>query len=262
VVIEASRPRALQGLGLAPEMTPHRPGQVWLSITGYGRGKGHLVAFGHDAAVAGGLVGWADPAGAGGPRGPRGANGTAVKAEREPVFCADAVADPLTGVAGALAVARSIEAGGGELIDLPMSGVAACFAAAEIADHGEHEVRADGTVFCATLGVTQPILPPRSPERTWGRAAAPDAGNGAVLAWLGSRREVESRRALTERIGVSRRVGCRAPSGVSSDTPPEQRLQLQSQAFRWGGSIMANADGYAANRGITISIGVEAADWG
>jgi len=61
VVIEASRPRALAQLGLAPEMVPHREGQVWLSITGYGRGDlaaSELVAFGDDAAVAGGLVGW------------------------------------------------------------------------------------------------------------------------------------------------------------------------------------------------------------
>jgi crotonobetainyl-CoA:carnitine CoA-transferase CaiB-like acyl-CoA transferase len=181
VVIEASRPRALESLGLAPEMIGHRPGQVWLSITGYGRDNGQLVAFGHDAAVAGGLVGWADPASGGGPRG---ANGTAGKAEREPVFCADAVADPLTGVAGALAVARSIEAGGGELIDLPMSGVAACFAAAEIVNHGAHEVRDDGTVFCKLLGLSQAILPPRAPERTWGRAADPGADNDPVLSWL------------------------------------------------------------------------------
>ena len=61
VVIEASRPRALAQLGLAPEMIRHRAGQVWLSITGYGRGDGdgawaERVAFGDDAAVAGGLV--------------------------------------------------------------------------------------------------------------------------------------------------------------------------------------------------------------
>jgi hypothetical protein len=136
---------------------------VWLSITGHGRDHPELVAFGHDAAAAGGLVGWVDG---------------------QPVFCADAVADPLTGVAGALAVAQSIAAGGGELIDLPMSGVAGCFAASEIPGHGEHEVRADGTVFCAALRVAQPILPPRAPERTWARAAGPGADNESVLSWL------------------------------------------------------------------------------
>ena len=54
-----------------------------------------------------------------------------------PVFCADAIADPLAGVCGALAVARSVAAGGGELIDLSMRDVAAAFAAAPAqADHG------------------------------------------------------------------------------------------------------------------------------
>ena len=48
----------------------------------------------------------------------------------EPVFCADAIADPLTGLCGALAVARSVAGGGGELIDLSMRDVAAVFAAA------------------------------------------------------------------------------------------------------------------------------------
>ena len=66
------------------------------------------MAFGDDAAVAGGLVGWT---------------------EAEPVFCADAIADPLTCVCGALAVARSLAEGGGHLIDLSMRAVAAPFAA-------------------------------------------------------------------------------------------------------------------------------------
>ena len=166
VVIEASRPRALANLGLAPESVPHRDGQVWLSITGYGRGTPERVAFGDDAAVAGGLVGWAD----GG---------------AEPVFCADAVADPLTGVCGALAIATSIAAGGGELIDLAMRSVAAGFAAAPGCDHGPHEIRPDGAVICPLLGRAQPVLPPRRP-RPDGRAPAPELGadTAAVLDWL------------------------------------------------------------------------------
>jgi hypothetical protein len=146
-------------------------------------------------AAAGGLVGWIDAPGALAAthahglthaHGPTHRPGTSGDAEALPVFCADAVADPLTGVAGALAVARSIEAGGGELIDLPMSGVAACFAAGGIPGHGEHEVRSDGTVFCPALGISQPILPPRVPEVTWGRAAGPGADNESVLSWLSS----------------------------------------------------------------------------
>jgi hypothetical protein len=163
VVIEASRPRALAAFGLAPETIPHRDGQVWLSITGYGRAEAGRVAFGDDAAVAGGLVGW--------------------PGDGEPVFCADAVADPLTGVCGALAVARSVSAGGGELIDLSMRAVAAAFAAAPDIGHGPHEVRADGTVSCARLGRAQAVLPPARPVLA-GPAADLGADTDAVLAWL------------------------------------------------------------------------------
>jgi crotonobetainyl-CoA:carnitine CoA-transferase CaiB-like acyl-CoA transferase len=165
VVIEASRPRALAHLGLAPGMIPHKDGQMWLSITGYGRAADG-VAFGDDAAVAGGLVGWTE----GG----------------EPVFCADAIADPLTGVCGALAVASSLAAGGGELIDLSMRTVAACFASAPAPDHGPHEVALDGlSVTCAALERSQAVLPPRAPVVS-GTAASPGADTEGVIAWLGS----------------------------------------------------------------------------
>ena len=190
VVIEASRPRALAQLGLAPELVPHRDGQVWLSITGHGRGgpAADLVAFGDDAAVAGGLVGWADDG---------------------PVFCADAIADPLTGLCGALAVARSVAAGGGELIDLALRDVAACFAAAPAVDHGPHEVLrlrngdragdgdggsdadADFVVTCARLGREQAVRAPAfcgadgGADGADGVAAEMGADTAAVLAWLG-----------------------------------------------------------------------------
>ena len=167
VVIEASRPRALGHLGLAPEHLPHRDGQVWLSITGYGRAEPALVAFGDDAAAGGGLVGWTDG---------------------EPVFCADAVADPLTGVCGALAVARSVAAGGGQLIDLSMQKVAAAFAAPSgiPACPGPHQVTgtaADALVTCGALGLRQPVLPPRRLMPT-GRAADLGADTTAVLSGL------------------------------------------------------------------------------
>jgi crotonobetainyl-CoA:carnitine CoA-transferase CaiB-like acyl-CoA transferase len=174
IVIEASRPRALAALGLAPDMIPHPDGQVWLSITGYGRAAPERVAFGDDAAVAGGLVGW-----------------TADGSAPEPVFCADAIADPLAGVCGALAVARSAAAGGGELIDLSMREVAAAFAAAGPPAHGPHEVRPDGTVTCPLSGRRQAVLQPRRPAPPLSlaapRAAELGADTGAVLAWLAGR---------------------------------------------------------------------------
>lgn len=142
VVIEASRPRALAQLGLAPGMRHHREGQVWLSITGYGRAEPDLVAFGDDAAVAGGLVGWDDG---------------------EPVFCADAIADPLSGICAALAVACCVRGGGGRLIDLSMRATAAAFASAPAVPHGPHPVYRDGPTWqvdCPHVGRCQAVLPP------------------------------------------------------------------------------------------------------
>jgi hypothetical protein len=147
VVIEASRPRALAQLGLAPDGRAHRDGQVWLSITGYGQDEPDRVAFGDDAAVAGGLVGWDD--------------------RREPVFCADAAADPLAGICAALAVTSAVLGGGGQLIDLSMRATAAAFAGVPATDHGCHPVRRAGDgwlVDCPLLASTQAVLPPQAPQ--------------------------------------------------------------------------------------------------
>ncbi|MFE9320881.1 CoA transferase [Nocardia sp. NPDC052278] len=146
VVIEASRPRAMAQLGLAPGERVHRDGQVWLSLTGYGRAEPMRVAFGDDAAVAGGLVGW--DAG-------------------EPVFCGDAIADPLTGICAALAVCCAVLGGGGQLIDLSMRATAAAFASAPALTHGPHRVLADGAdwvVECPHYGRSQRVLRPRVPQ--------------------------------------------------------------------------------------------------
>ena len=107
VVIEASRPRALEQLGIdATALVAGDGPRAWLSITGHGRTgpPREWVAFGDDAAVAGGLVAW-DGAG--------------------PVFCADAIADPVTGVVAAVAVLEALAAGGHHLIDLSLATVAA-----------------------------------------------------------------------------------------------------------------------------------------
>ena len=196
VVIESSRPRALAAMKAAPGMIRHPPGQVWLSITGYGRSTPERVAFGDDAAVAGGLVGWTG----GGWTGAECAAGEPAG----PVFCADAIADPLTGACGALAVALSRSAGGGELIDLPMRDVAAAFAAAA-PDHGPHDIFPGGpvtwprthhdlpgwSVSCPRLHRVQAVLPPRrpaAPAGTAAHAAELGADTSAVLAWLADRR--------------------------------------------------------------------------
>jgi crotonobetainyl-CoA:carnitine CoA-transferase CaiB-like acyl-CoA transferase len=110
VVIEASRPRALDQLGVGAEdiLAPDGP-RVWVSITGFGRSASgaRRVAFGDDAAVAGGLVVWDGDA---------------------PCFCADAIADPATGLLAATAVLIALGRGGRWLLDIALSGVAAFLA--------------------------------------------------------------------------------------------------------------------------------------
>ncbi len=108
VVLEASRPRALSNLGLGPEtFLGARPGRTWISVTGYGRTGpwSNRVAFGDDAAVAGGLVAWT--------------------ADGQPVFCADAIADPVTGIYAALGGLAAMASGGGRLVDVSMAGASA-----------------------------------------------------------------------------------------------------------------------------------------
>src|SRR5439155_480481 len=69
--------------------------RVWLSITGYGQ-EDARVAFGDDAAVGGGLV---------------------VEDAAGPCFCADAVADPLTGLFAADACLAALADGGRVRLD-------------------------------------------------------------------------------------------------------------------------------------------------
>ncbi|MGH0030913.1 MAG: CoA transferase [Myxococcota bacterium] len=110
LVVEATRPRALRQLGVDAEgWLGARPGRVWLSLTGYGRGDAApgRVAFGDDAAVAAGLA-WATG-----------------RDEGAPLFCADAVADPLAGLHAALAAWSAWRSGGGVLLDLALRDVAA-----------------------------------------------------------------------------------------------------------------------------------------
>jgi crotonobetainyl-CoA:carnitine CoA-transferase CaiB-like acyl-CoA transferase len=105
MVVESSRPRALAHLGVDAEaLVRERPGLTWVSITGYGRSEPEAgwVAFGDDAAVASGLaVATGLPGGS-------------------PLFCGDAIADPLTGVHAAVAALASWTGGGGHLLDLAL----------------------------------------------------------------------------------------------------------------------------------------------
>ncbi|HEY8216264.1 MAG TPA: CoA transferase [Acidimicrobiia bacterium] len=103
VVVTSARPRAIEQLGLDLVRRARDDGLVWVSITGYGfegvwRDR---VAFGDDAAVAGGLA-----VAAGGPD--------------APVFVGDAPADPLAGLHAARAAAACLRAGHGGVVDVSM----------------------------------------------------------------------------------------------------------------------------------------------
>jgi crotonobetainyl-CoA:carnitine CoA-transferase CaiB-like acyl-CoA transferase len=105
IVIEGFRPRVMENLGIFPEAWLEQgEGRVWLSISGYGRtGPGrNWIAFGDDAAVAGGAA-------------------TVVEGfEDSPVFCGDAIADPVGGLYAAIAVMAAWNSGLGHVIDVAL----------------------------------------------------------------------------------------------------------------------------------------------
>ena len=105
VIVSAARPRALANLGLDPAQHAAR-GAIWVSITGYGLtgDRADWVAFGDDAAVAGGLA----------------VVGGTYEA---PEFVGDAVADPLAGLAAAVVAVRLARARRAGVVDVSMAGV-------------------------------------------------------------------------------------------------------------------------------------------
>jgi hypothetical protein len=109
VVIEASRPRALEALGIDVGDVLGSGPVVWLSITAYGRsGPGRdRVGFGDDTAAAGGAV---------------------LRDATGPCFLADALADPLAGLVSAAGVLEALGSGGRWLLDVGMARVAAAVA--------------------------------------------------------------------------------------------------------------------------------------
>jgi CoA-transferase family III len=160
IVIEGSRPAALLRRRLGPDDVAPRAGRIWLRINGYDEHSGR-PAFGDDAAVAGGLVGCGVDAGC------RAGFGG-------PVFCGDAIADPLTGLEATLAVVESLRRGGGEVIHMSMAAVAATYAALPTAE---------------SVTVHPAPAPPAPP------ATAPAAGLGAD--------NTDVRRIVTERRCLS-----------------------------------------------------------
>lgn len=166
IVIESSRPRALAQIGIdAADCVRARPGLSWVSITGYGRGEpqGSWVAFGDDAGVAAGLS-------------------SAIADADGPLFCGDAIADPLTGLHAAVAALGSFRHGGGQLIDLNLCDVAAFALAAGPGCSDAARIEADTCgAFDLVVGRDRyPISQPKTRPAA-GRSAALGADNASVF---------------------------------------------------------------------------------
>lgn len=113
VVVEASRPRALEALGIdAPSVVAEGP-SVWLSITAHGRSGDarNRVGFGDDAAAAGGAV---------------------LEDDEGLCFCTDALGDPITGMFAAAAVLDALAEGGRWLLDAGMARASAAVAGTQL----------------------------------------------------------------------------------------------------------------------------------
>ena len=103
IVIDSSRPRAMQQLGIDVLAFAEQHNLLWVSITAYGRETpcDHWVGFGDDVAVAAGAFDEQD-----------GQLG----------FIADAVADPVTGLRAAQVALEHVERGVCGLLDVSMYG--------------------------------------------------------------------------------------------------------------------------------------------
>ncbi|MCP5320667.1 MAG: CoA transferase [Pseudomonadales bacterium] len=117
IVVESARPRALEQMGIrAADLVAAGTGKTWIAITGHGRGtpQRDWIAYGDDAGVAAGF------------------SELLRCRDGQPVFCADAVADPLTGLHAAVLAWHGWRSGSGGLFDVSLYAVAAHCAALHV----------------------------------------------------------------------------------------------------------------------------------
>lgn len=162
IVIEASRPRALAGFGLDAHAAV-AAGTTWISITAAGRSSGR-VGFGDDVAAGSGLV--------------------ALDAHGAPVFCGDAIADPLTGITAAALALTAPADSSGVLWEIAMTDVVAATLNGAPA-RPARAARRDGDRWVVDAGC-RPVSV-GEPRRREAVAAAPVSGEDTakVLAELG-----------------------------------------------------------------------------
>ena len=153
IVIEGSRPRAIEQLGINARDTARRAA-TWISITAYGRegDAATYAGFGDDTAVSGGLV------------------SAMAKAWGAPIFAGDAIADPLTGLTAAFAAWAGWLQGGGLLISLSLAEMVAY--ARGYGTLARHEVRHWQRLAEDDRGPVYPQRTPSQAARALGRDTA------------------------------------------------------------------------------------------
>lgn len=170
IVIEAARPRALRQLGIrAEEIIAANPRLSWLAISGHGRNDSQAdwIAYGDDAGVAAGL------------------SGVMQRLSGAPMFCGDAIADPLTGWHAALAALAAYLGGGGQLVSLALSDVVRHCAQFRLPDDPA-ALRArwrEWQALAADAGIDAARLP--APRRAPAAARPLGADTAAILRELG-----------------------------------------------------------------------------
>jgi len=166
LVIEGSRPRVMERLGIDPEVVAAEHGTSWLSITGHGRVDAPMrVGFGDDAAVAGGLW-WhhGDHVG----------------------FLGDAIADPLTGLVAAIAGAKALAGHRGRVLDVPLARVSSWVAGRTSVDDEAEVVRSGDDWVVRVADRWEPVAQPH-PSEVHGRAAEAGADTEALRDEFGPR---------------------------------------------------------------------------
>jgi hypothetical protein len=165
IVVDSSRPRAMERLGIDPETICSEGRTTWVSITAYGREgpRSNWVGFGDDVAMAAGLVAYDDSAGS----------------EAVPLPCGDALADPLAGLEAAVAALASYFDGGGRLLEISMHRAAARTRALGDAVALPARRSGRGWVLEADEGLI-PVAPPVA-RRPAGAVASPGADTRRVL---------------------------------------------------------------------------------
>jgi crotonobetainyl-CoA:carnitine CoA-transferase CaiB-like acyl-CoA transferase len=163
IVVENARPRALAQLGIDAEGLVGE-GLVWVSITGYGRREpeANWTAYGDDAAAASGLA-------------------AATGDPDAPLFCGDAIADPLAGIHAAVAALAQWRSGDGALLELALHDVTAhCLSLGGERPGARVEARNSGFEV-VDGGARVPVASPRAALPV-GRARPLGADTTSVLA--------------------------------------------------------------------------------